>query len=84
MVLRFLFLLYTVYMETSQIIVGLNIFFVLSVIFFIQRLLKASSTYNWHPGDNDIQLAQRIIILKCIVGIACIGIIAAAINIALG
>ncbi len=70
-------------MDISQIIIGLNIAFVCIAVFFVHRILRASSLYNWNPGDSDIQLAQRIIILKSIVAIACVAIIAAILNVAL-
>lgn len=69
-------------MELSQILIGINILSALIVLFFSRKLLKAASVYNWNPGDNDVQLAQRIIILKSIVAIVCIAIIAAIMNIA--
>ena len=71
-------------MESSQILIGINIVSAFIVLYFSRRLLKASSKYAWNPGDNDVQLAQRIIILKSIVAIMCVAIIAAIVNIAAG
>lgn len=62
----------------------LNIICVVVVVFFANRMLKASSKYNWNPGDSDVQDPERIKILQSIVAIACIGLIAAIVNILLG
>ena len=75
---------YYSHMQISQILIGINIVSALVVLLFVQRLLKAASKYAWNPGDNEVQLAQRIIILKSIVVIVCISIIAAIINVSLG
>ncbi len=71
-------------MQLSQILIGINIVSALTVLVFVRQLLKASSKYAWNPGDNAVQLAQRIIIFKSIVAIVCIAIIAAIVNISLG
>lgn len=62
------------------VILILNIISVVVVILFVNRMLKAASTYNWNPGDSAIQDPQRIKILQSIVVIACIGLGAAIIN----
>lgn len=67
-----------------QIITVFNIVCVAVVVFFANRMLKASSKYNWNPGDSDLQAAERIKILQSIVAIASIGLIAAIINIIIG
>jgi hypothetical protein len=47
-------------------------------------MLRAASVFNWNPGRNDIQQAQKMKILIGIVTIAAVGIIAALTNILFG
>lgn len=70
-------------MELSDIITIFNIVAVVVVIYFTNRMLKASSVYNWNPGDSEIQDAQKIKALQSIVSIAFVGLIAAIVNIVL-
>jgi hypothetical protein len=68
----------------SWFIIASNIIYVLIVLYFITRMLRAASVFNWNPGRNDIQQAQKMKILIGIVTIAAVGIIAALTNILFG
>ncbi|OGY30698.1 MAG: hypothetical protein A3C02_02085 [Candidatus Andersenbacteria bacterium RIFCSPHIGHO2_02_FULL_45_11] len=71
-------------MELSDIVTIFNIVAVVIVIYFTNRMLKASSVYDWNPGDSEIQDIQKIKALQSIVSIAFVGLIAAIINILFG
>ncbi len=58
-----------------------NIVCVLLVAFFVRRILRASSIFNWNPGDDAIQGKQKLVILKTIVILAFIVIVAALVNV---
>ncbi len=60
-----------------------NIVAIAVVLFFTNRMIKASSVYNWNPGDSDIQNPQKIKVLQSIVVIAFIGLLAAIVNVTL-
>ena len=57
-------------MELSDIVTIFNIVAVVIVIYFTNRMLKASSVYDWNPGDSEIQDIQKIKALQSIVSIA--------------
>jgi hypothetical protein len=58
-----------------------NIVCVVLVAIFVRRILKASSKFNWNPGDGAIQGKQQLIILQTIVILAFIVIVAAIANV---
>lgn len=68
-------------MELPQIITIFNIIAVLVVLYFTNRMLSASSKYNWNPGDSEIQDREKIKVLQCIVAIAFVGLVAAIVNV---
>ncbi len=70
--------------DISQAILALNIVFVILVVFWMNRLLRAASKFNWNPGDGQVQNKQKFIILKTILKVAAISLIAAVINIFFG
>lgn len=61
-----------------------NIICVIIVIFFVNRMLRASSIYNWNPGDSKVQDPQKIKVLQSIIVIAFVGLAAAIVNIFFG
>lgn len=77
-------IIYNEYMDTYNIITIFNIVAIVLVIYFTNRMLSASSKYNWNPGDSNIQDPARITVLKSIVAIAFVGLVAAIINIFFG
>lgn len=68
----------------SQVVLLLNVVFVVVVVVLVNRMLRAASKFNWNPGDSDLQNKQKFIILKAIIAIACIALFAAVINAFLG
>lgn len=70
--------------SNSLFIVIANIVYVGIVLFFVFRMLKAASIFNWNPGRSQIQQQQKMKILIGIIAIALVGIIAAITNILFG
>lgn len=68
----------------SGFIIASNIIYVGIVVFFIFRMLKAASAFNWNPGRSEVQQKQKMKILIGIITIAIVGIIAAMTNIIFG
>ena len=68
----------------SWFIIVSNLLYVIVVLFFISRMLRAASVYGWNYGRSSIQQVQKIKILTSIVVIAAVGIIAAMTNIFFG
>ena len=70
--------------SNSGFIVASNVVYVLIVVFFIYRMLRAASVFNWNPGRTAVQQKQKMKILIGIIVIAVVGIIAAITNILFG
>jgi hypothetical protein len=70
--------------ELSQILLVLNILFVIAVIFLTNRMLRAASKFNWNPGDGEVQNKQKFIILKSLIAVAGVALLAALVNALLG
>ena len=69
--------------QIPSVISIVNVVCILIVIFYVNRMLRSASIYNWNPGDSEVQDRQKIKILQSIVIIAFVGIVAAIANILL-
>lgn len=64
----------------SPLLLVINIILVIIVTFLVNRILRASSKFNWNPGDGEIQGKQKFIILRSLIAVAVVALAAVLIN----
>ena len=66
--------------DPSQLLLIVNMVCVVLVALLLRRMFKAANVFKWNPGDNELQIMQKNIILLMIVFIASTALFAAIVN----